>query len=284
MNLAERGVAGVPLLGRYNYASARSALSEHVHEDAIEICFLVKGRQTYRLRGETYRLNGGDVFMTLPKERHGTGGFPEEKGVLYWLWIAAPSRGERLLGLPRGQDQALLNALQGGDSRHFRGSWEMKEHLDEITSLYFQPATPLNTFAMANRVGAFLGNVIACAGKAPARGGSRSLEPIAQYIDANLGEPLPIPHLAARAGLSVARFKAWFKQEAGVPPGEYVLRAKIEEAQRRLARRKASVTEIAYDLGFSTSQYFSTVFKRFTGETPSDFRKGRYGFVVTSRT
>ncbi len=272
MPLAERGVRDVLLLGRYHYTSAKPGLTDHAHKGVIEICFLVKGRQTYAMGGEAYRLNGGDVFISLPGERHGTGGAPEEKGVLYWLVLQVPSRRERFLGLPEDQGRAVLQALMETGSRHFRGSWVMKEHLDAITSLYHQTPGPLHAFAMTNRVGAFLWQVIACAREAPARAPSRSLASLQHYIEQHLSEPLSVPHLAARAGLSEARFKAFFKQETGVPPGEYVLRAKIEEAQRRLAGGRATVTEIAFDLGFSTSQYFATAFKRITGETPSAHR------------
>lgn len=269
MPLAERGVTDVPLLGRYNYTSARPGLSDHTHQEAIEICFLVKGRQTYRVGDEVYRLNGGDVFLTLPGEEHGTGGFPEEKGVLYWLVIEVHRRRKKFLGLPQEQATALLQALTSEGPRHFRGSWKMKEHLDAITSIFHRSPDPLQAFAMANQVGALLLLMITSARESPARGHSHSLSSIQHYIERHLGEPLSIPQLAAQAGLSTARFKAWFKQEAGIPPGEYIARAKIEEAQRRLKQGDANITEIAFDLGFSTSQYFATMFKRFTGRTPS---------------
>jgi AraC-like DNA-binding protein len=274
MHPASRGVQGIPLLGRYNHSSAQIDLAEHLHEDAIEICFLVKGRQTYSVGGRTHRLKGGDVFITLPRQRHGSAGWPQEKGVLYWLWVAP--RGKTLLGLPREQSEALLEALHQIETPHFKGSWNMKEDLDTITLLHAQPPTPLNAFAITNRVGAFLEKVITCARGNPSEQSSRSFACMTEYINANLTEALSVPHLASKAGLSEARFKVWFKQEAGVPPGEYVLRAKVEEAQRRIEKSKnAVITEIAYDLGFSSSQYFATVFKRFTRGKPSDFKKSR---------
>jgi hypothetical protein len=47
---------------------------------------------------------------------------------------------------------------------------------------------------------------------------------------------------------------------------------RIAVAEKRLALRRDSVTEIALELGFSSSQYFATVFKRFTGMTPGGSR------------
>ncbi len=269
MPLARRGVAGVPMLGRYHYTAAQPGLGEHAHDAAIEICYLVTGRQTYRLGGRDYRLSGGDVFIAFPGERHSTGGHPEEKGVLYWLVLRVPRAGEEFLGLPAAQGRAVLRALLALERRHFRGAWKMKEHMDAITALYHEPPSPFSAFAMANRVGAFVGELIACARSVPGRARAQALQPILRHIEGHLDEPLSVPDLAGRAGLSVARFKTRFKQETGIPPGEYVMRVRIEEAQRRLARGGATITDIAFDLGFSSSQYFATVFKRFTGRTPS---------------
>jgi AraC-like DNA-binding protein len=267
MPLAERGVPNIPLLGRYNYTNARRGLEDHAHPGAIEICYLVKGRQTYRVGGREYRLQGGDIFMTLPNERHGTGGSPEEKGVLYWIVLQLPARGGTFLGLPRRQGAALLKALLELNPRHFRGSAPMKEHLDEITILYHRKPRALNALAMANHASAFLLEVIQCA--QTAKGGNLGrLQPILDHIAAHLDEPHPIPALAERAGLSVPRFNVRFKEETGMPPGEYVLRSKIEEACRRLAGTDATITEIAFDLGFSSSQYFATAFRRIQRRTP----------------
>jgi AraC-like DNA-binding protein len=47
---------------------------------------------------------------------------------------------------------------------------------------------------------------------------------------------------------------------------------RVEEARRRLASPGASITTISYELGFSSSQYFATVVKRYTGRTPGQLR------------
>lgn len=261
---------GLLQLGRYNHSSAHPGLRGHLHRNAIEICFLVKGRQTYRVGGDFYRLRGGDVFVTFPDEVHDTGGLPEEKGVLYWMVLGVPERGGSFLGLPASEGAAISRALRGLPCRHFRGSWKMKEHLDTFTRLHNGGGGPLRSCTMANLAVAFLLEVVACARNKTPRQPARSLAPVLEHIAAHLGDPLSIPELALRAGLSEPRFKVRFKEETGVPPGEYVQRARIEEARRRLDAGDTSITRVAFDLGFSSSQYFSTVFKRFTGRSPRD--------------
>jgi len=62
----------------------------HNHGNMIEICLLESGRQNYIVEGQEYSLTGGDVFLTHPHEKHSTGLFPEEKGMLYWMLIYIP--------------------------------------------------------------------------------------------------------------------------------------------------------------------------------------------------
>jgi len=140
-----------------------------------------------------------------------------------------------------------------------------------MTALAQGPAFPLRQARLESEVLAFLLEVVRCSAVAgPRAAPARRMETLVRYIEANLDEALNVPHLAEVAGLSVPRFKAWFKEENGMPPAEYVLRAKVNAARQQLMIGKRSVTEIAFALNFSSSQYFATVFKRFTGKTPRE--------------
>jgi AraC-like DNA-binding protein len=60
-----------------------------------------------------------------------------------------------------------------------------------------------------------------------------------------------------------------------MPPGEYLLRRKVRRAGELLAGGDVSVTEVAQALGFSSSQYFATVFRRYRHQRPSDLLRRR---------
>lgn len=94
------------------------------------------------------------------------------------------------------------------------------------------------------------------------------------WIRSRLAEPPALPEMAERVRLSPAHFAVVFKQETGMTPLEFVTMARIDEAASRLrAGGRVSVTDVALDLGFSSSQYFSLVFKRVKGCTPSEWQK-----------
>jgi AraC-like DNA-binding protein len=280
MDLGKLGIRSVPVLGRYNYTHARPGLEVHRHPGAIEICYLVRGRQTYEVGGRRFSLRGGDVFLTLPGEEHGTGGEPEDKGLLYWLTLRVPSQtGGSLLGLPPAESRALWKAVRGFSRRHFPGTPEMKNQMDAVTGLAHCRVSPLSRIAAVNLLIGFVLAVVSAHGMAVLARERRRFHDVVSWIGSHLESPeeLTVARLAKVAGLSPSRFQAAFKQETGIPPAEFALRARITEASRRLARPGADVTSVAFDLGFSSSQYFASAFRRYTNASPREALKKRPG-------
>ena len=109
---------------------------------------------------------------------------------------------------------------------------------------------------------------------ARARGLSKwRLKRARDYIEANLGEPLLLSDIAASTGLSRMHFAAQFRAATGIRPHEFVLRRRIERAQELIATPNTTLVNIALSVGFQTQAHFTTVFKRFVGETPSRWRE-----------
>jgi len=81
---------------------------------------------------------------------------------------------------------------------------------------------------------------------------------------------ITLADLASSIHLSVFHFSRLFKNTVGVSPYQYVLRLKIEYAQT-LIKRKQSIGDIAYSLGFTDSAHFCNAFKKFTGLSPLQF-------------
>jgi len=261
-------------LGRYNYTAARRGLEAHNHPGAMEICYLVRGRQTYEVGGEHFALSGGDLFITFPGEVHGTDELPQEKGVLYWVILEMPRR-ERFLDLPAAEGRSLKKALTSLPARCFRGNRHLNPLLDDMMSICQTRRSGLSAVRLRSRLITFLLEVVASVDRDSSRrdGRAKPLGDVFTHIRRNLEEPLSIPELASVAGLSVPQFQSRFKEQFGVPPGEFVLRAKIEHAKQLLETTTRPITRVGIDLGFGTSQYFATVFRKFTRLTPSAYRE-----------
>ncbi|UVK41498.1 AraC family transcriptional regulator [Mesorhizobium sp. AR10] len=99
---------------------------------------------------------------------------------------------------------------------------------------------------------------------------------VLEYIDANLAEPITLGDLATLAGLSPMHFAAQFRMSTGIRPHEYLLRRRIERARELLLQHDSSIVEVALSVGFQTQSHFTTVFKRFMGDTPHQWRRSNH--------
>jgi len=98
------------------------------------------------------------------------------------------------------------------------------------------------------------------------------LRRVTQYIQEHLQRELRLPELSALVHMSPYHFARLFKRSTGVPPHQFLLRHRIEEARGLLAAQRVPIAEIARSVGFRTPSHFTTTFRRVTGMTPSAYR------------
>ncbi|MEA2994814.1 MAG: AraC family transcriptional regulator [Alphaproteobacteria bacterium] len=111
--------------------------------------------------------------------------------------------------------------------------------------------------------------------RATARGGLATWQQrrVAEFIEEHLGDDVSLSDLAQLVRLSPFHFARAFKQSFGVPPHRYHIGRRMERAKDLLAVKGLSVTEIGIDIGFRETSSFTAAFHKFTGHTPSDYRR-----------
>ena len=107
------------------------------------------------------------------------------------------------------------------------------------------------------------------------------LKRVLDYVGANIGESISLPELAGVAGLSRMHFDAQFRAATGYRPHEYLMFRRNEEAKALLSQEAMPLVEVAFSVGFQSQAHFSTIFKRFTGQTPLEWRRG--GAEISAR-
>lgn len=273
LDLRPQGIPDVPMLGMYSYSHARPDLPVHRHLGGWEICYLERGNQAFEVRRKPYRLRGGDVFVTFPDEPHSTGGSPSEPGVMYWLNLLRPDPAVGLLELPPMESATLVRSLMQLPQRHFRASQATKTLFKEVFRWYDTRQALHRTTRIRTALLRLLLEVIDASQRQAKSPASERIGQVIRRIQQSPGQDFAVDELARHAGLSVSHFKRRFKAETGLSPRQFILRDKVEAAKRKLQEGR-SVTDVALDLGFVSSQYFATVFRRITGTTPSAFRRG----------
>jgi AraC-like DNA-binding protein len=96
---------------------------------------------------------------------------------------------------------------------------------------------------------------------------------VREFIEANLGNKLSIPHLARYAGVSVASFNRTFHHHFQTAPARYISEMRVREASRLLLQTDATIEDIAEQTGFPNRAYFSRVFQKVVGDSPARFRR-----------
>ena len=277
LDLSGLGIPHLRVLGRYRYLRAHPPLAAHEHPGMMEISYLARGTQTYWVGDGCYRMTGGDVFVTFPDEPHSTGPDPEHCGLMYWFLIELPKNPEGFLGLPEPLARAYWTGLQNFPHRHCCAGPRLQPILEKVFRAAEAPPGPMRIAKMHLALLEYLGELLDLAQGAPVRSLSKAIMGVLEHIEQNIEAPLAVDSLARAAGLSIPRFKARFRAETGFPPAGFVLRRRIERAGPLLASPDRSVLEVAMQVGFCSSQYFASAFRRITGLTPTAYRERLFG-------
>ncbi|AZQ65376.1 AraC family transcriptional regulator [Flammeovirga pectinis] len=94
-----------------------------------------------------------------------------------------------------------------------------------------------------------------------------------EIIAKNIFEELNIEDLAFLCSLSVSSFKRKFQSVFGTSPNKYITSKRLDKAQTLLKTTSRTISEIAYDCGFSDVSYFSKSYKKYYNSSPSELRK-----------
>ena len=91
-------------------------------------------------------------------------------------------------------------------------------------------------------------------------------------MDRAYAEPLDVPAIAAVAHVSEAHFIRSFRAAFGETPHRYLQRRRVERSMFLLRETDRSVTDVSFDVGFTSLGTFSRTFREIVGETPSGYR------------
>lgn len=96
-----------------------------------------------------------------------------------------------------------------------------------------------------------------------------------RYIHSVLPGDVSLQEVAAQVHLNPCYLSQLFKQQMKINFIDYVLQQRMEKAQELLSRTSLRISEIAEKVGYADLSNFSSAYKRFTGMTPTEYRKNR---------
>ena len=101
----------------------------------------------------------------------------------------------------------------------------------------------------------------------------RIAEMTRQALEATICTSQSTRQVLSSMGLSYRQLSRYFQQIFHLSPKQYQLQLRVREAERLLRHTRHTITEIAFELGYSSSQHFATHFAAQVGCSPTEFRK-----------
>lgn len=227
------------------------------------ILYIAEGRCSVTSKGETIEAPKGSVIVYLPGQPQEYSFNPDDGSISYYIHFTGS-----------GCEQLMHDtALNKNNIFYIGKSHTLEELFDTLISEYKQKLK----FG-TQRMNGILIEIISVIGRKNAymmSGGSdtnKRFEMVCEYIHNNFAKSLTLKELATMCSLSESRFSHLFTEIFGKSPKQYIMNVRMENAKELLLDSDMSVLEVASAVGIDDQNYFSRIFKKHCGISPTEFR------------
>jgi len=240
-----------------------------IHRARVDyyLIYLVNGAGYYRINGKLYTAGSGSVVIYQPHEDQDYYYLGEDNTELYWIHFTGNSVAQLIEGLE----------LTNGNVFHVGIKTEIIQLFEKIISEIHIKNPRFHTLCISYLIK--LLTIISrelYAGKDGARPSKKS--DIGQCIlkmQMEYQYDHPVSYYAKITNLSVCRFIRKFKETMNISPIKYIEKIRMDKSKELLTNTDLTIYEISEVVGYNDPFYFSKVFKRNTGLSPTAYRKLR---------
>lgn len=248
----------------------QDVFAEHTHE-FCELVLVWRGNGLHVLNGRPYRITRGDLFYIHADDRHSYTSVNDLvlQNIIYcperltlnldWQSVIPGFSGTkhcphwRLGSLGMGQARQVISQLEH-ESTH------RDAHANNMAELLFgQLVMTLQRYRYASD-------------NLPISAHETLLDKLITVLAASLERPFVLERFCQQESCSERVLRQQFRQQTGMTINQYLRQVRICHAQYLLQHSRLMIGEIAMQCGFEDSNYFSVVFTRETGMTPSQWR------------
>ncbi|MGE4489872.1 MAG: helix-turn-helix transcriptional regulator [Kiritimatiellales bacterium] len=259
----------------------------------MEITYIEKGMMEWMVEGVPEKVESGTIFFTLPWQVHGSLNPAEPDNtvwhILFHLEEDYPTPQKQFRFQERfgfsPTEMKILSQTFCSTSRHaFRATpairWLMPSLIHELQSAHELRKT--QSVSLLRIVLIELKRIVQ--GEAVNSDvyswSERKVQTLLTELSSDCDQQWTLKQMAERCGVQRTRLNTIFQKLTGGTPMEYLARIRIERAKTLLRETDIKVIDIAFECGFSSSQYFANTFKHAIGMTPTDYRSHCAGLTA----
>ena len=245
--------------------TSESKVNAHYHE-WFEVYFLTYGKCNYFIDNKSYKLNAGDIVL-----------IPD--GMIHKTNYSTPTHSRMLINCSGEYvPSSIYEAVKKGAYvfRSTSDTKEIEEIFRQIKNEYAQEDEFSNDALLTYLAYLFISIFRRCLPKEDGIHEVTCAEMAVNYIKENYMSKVTLIDTARYCSVSSEHLSRTFKKHTGVGFSEYLNIFRLNKAEDMLINQPGlSVSDIAFRCGFNDSNYFSNVFKKAYGMTPSEKKKGK---------
>lgn len=227
--------------------------------------YVFEGMGYCKIDNIEYKLPAGSLVLYYPKEEQNYGFVKDDNSIIFWSHFSGTAC-ETLVECGF-KTPAIINIC---DRKQFESAfmkmiaafYKKNEYSETLSSGYM--TVLISLVAQSNVSNA----------KSNLKFSNEKLEKVLAEMLIHYNLPIDIKKYAEDCNVGEDHFIRIFKAYTGLPPYNYQLQLRINHAIELLENTPMTISECAEEVGFGDAAYFSKIFKRFTGKSPS-YYKGR---------
>lgn len=231
-----------------------------------QLLYIAAGKAHFYFDGKEQIITAGHMVLYRPKEPQKYDYYGEDQTEVYWVHFTGSDVKNILRSYGLTDDKRVFYCGSGLDYQNlFRtmiNELQMcKEKYSEMLEMYLK-----QVFIMLER---YFANA---ARTEPIRV-IEEIDKATKYFNEHYNEDINIEEYTQKNYVSISWFIRAFKQCTGSTPMQYILSKRISNAETLLLDHSYNITEIAQIVGYDNPLYFSRIFKKIKGLSPSEYRK-----------
>ncbi|HTV39590.1 MAG TPA: AraC family transcriptional regulator [Candidatus Sulfotelmatobacter sp.] len=269
------------------YGSGSIARLPAHQNGGFEVHYIAKGHLHWEIEGRPFLVAPRSVFFTFPWEKHGSC-VDFEPGhqfhfVVYRLADdvsnPADARLVEAFGLAETEQAGIFAVLSAAANRCFVASADFAWAMTRLTAELETPGilARMSVIALSQTVLCELVRSIRHAETQNPENSAtqRRVHRFIEELRTRCSEPWTLDSMAAACRLKRTQFETLTKELTGDAPTVLLNRFRVRQSQASLKNNDKNITEVAFEAGFGSSQYFARVFRNMVGMTPSEYRRQR---------